>query len=179
MIIELNDDKSYGGPVHVAIRAHSEGNGTCLILGERGLRDVFLEKVRFQLSPEGWLWGSQVKEKEEGRTFWAENEVMLFFFNQDLSYFNPQEWSNVGCFQICGRLLELREGGILRQRYVLFSLPGIFPCKWLMMSSADFIQWIFYSHQTLEVKAGRKLWGHHGFRDWKKIAFRVSAVTDW
>lgn len=47
MIIELNDDKSYGGLVYVVIRVYSEGSGICFIFGEGGFRDVFLEKVRF------------------------------------------------------------------------------------------------------------------------------------
>lgn len=56
---------------------YSEGSRTWPIFGEGGLRDVCLEKITFQWSSE-WLRGSQIKEKDEGRTFWAENEIVLF-----------------------------------------------------------------------------------------------------
>lgn len=73
-----------------ALRVHSEGRDTNLFLEEGGYQRCLLKKVTFQLSPESWLGGSQVKEKDEGKTFWAENEVVLFLFNKDLSYFNPK-----------------------------------------------------------------------------------------
>lgn len=70
---------------------------------------LFFEKVTFQMSPEGRLEESQGKR-------WRENILTVecghwILVEPDLSYFNPKAWSNVGYFQICGRLLELRGGG--------------------------------------------------------------------
>lgn len=160
---------------------YSEGSRTWSIFGEGDLRDVFLEKVTFQLSPEGWLRGNQVKEKDEGRTFWAENEIVLFLLNQDLSCFNPKEWSDVGSFQICGRLLELGGGGSWGRGVSYSDCLAYFHAN-----DNDVLSWFHSMNILFSPDLGQSklegnfevIWGSE-IANCKKIVPKGAAIIDW
>lgn len=127
---------------------------------------LFFEKVTFQMSPEGRLEESQGKR-------WRGDILSIecghwILVEQDLSYFNPKAWSNVGYFQICADCWSWGKGSSLKQGYVLFRLPRLFPCKWLMVSSVDFIQWMFYSQQTLKSQSWKETLRSSGAQKLKK-----------
>ena len=50
--------------MHGAMRTHNEGRRTRPIFGEGGFGDACLEKVSFELSPEGW------QGRRQGKGWW-------------------------------------------------------------------------------------------------------------